>query len=522
MKRIALFLTIFVLVSMISGCTPKSKDISTTKTNNVEVVDSARTLRLCVDAAIETLDPHGTNNLNALWILKQMYEGLIYFNYEDDIVEPRIAKSYEMSDDGLTWTFFLRDDVKFHNGEILDASDVVFSYERAIASPVMNVYTRAIESVTAVDDKTVKIKLKNQVAPFLQYVSEICIVNKKFVEENNNDLDAKICGTGPYKADSIDKNLGIVASAFEDYYNGVANIKNVRCDVITDSAVSAMAFEAGELDYLKISYSQYNEMKANPNVTVGFVPSCHTIYVSFNCSKPPFNNPLVRKAICYMIDREAVAKVTFEGLADVDSLLMSPKLNGMPDYSVLEKYMYEYDPEKGISLLKEAGYDTAKEIDLGTIRTYPESHYASKPTLVIQENLAKYGIKLEIETMEVNAFVEALYGGDFTMACCAGSYGADASGYYQVFGSHGIGVVGGNPTFWSDPEVDELFEKGESETNPEERKRIYGRIMEILYEQAPGTGMAHRYQAVAWSKDLAPVLRMDYPLIYEWNFTKDK
>jgi peptide/nickel transport system substrate-binding protein len=190
----------------------------------------------------------------------------------------------------------------------------------------------------------------------------------------------------------------------------------------------------------------------------------------------------------------------------------------MPDKKILEQYMYEYNPEKGLELLKQAGYDTTKEIDLGSIRTYPESHYASKPTQVIQANLAKYGIKLQIETMETNAFVEALYAGNYTMACCAGAYGADASGYGLIFGSEGIGTVGGNPTYWSNAEVDELFKKGVSESDPAARKEIYGKIMEILYKEVPGTGMAHKYLPVAWAKNINAVLRMDYPMIYEWSY----
>jgi peptide/nickel transport system substrate-binding protein len=530
MKRLTLFLSLILVTSMLlSGCakTPTPEPIATEVPVVTEAVapaafvDENRVLHLAVNAAIETMDAHATNNLNANWIIKQMYEGLIYYNYEDALIEPRIASSYEMSTDGLTWTFKLRDDVKFHSGDTLTASDVVFSYIRAIATPAMANYTTSIESVTAPDSSTVVIKLKNTVAPFLQYVSSIAIMNEKFVTGLAGSISTVENGTGPYKADSIDLALGVTALAFTDYYRGVANIRSIKWDVITDSSASSMALQAGDLDYLQIAYSQYSSLEADPNFTVGVVPQRHTIYVAFNSSKPPFDNVLVRQAISYIIDREAVAQVTFEGLADVDSLLMSPKLDGMPPYEELTPYMYGYDPQKGLALLREAGYDTTKPIDLGSIRTYPESHYASKPTLIIQADLAAYGIKLEIETMEVSAFVQALYGGDYTMACAAGAYGADASGYAPIFGSSTIGVTGGNPFYWSDPEVDALFAQGVAETDPKARQTIYGNIMKILYEQAPGTGMAHKYTVVAWSKSLAPVLRMDYPMIYEWNFVAE-
>ena len=477
-------------------------------------IDEDRVLHLSTNAAVLTLDQQATTSLVALFITKQMYEGLIYYNFEDEVIEPRIAETYEMSTDGLTWTFNLRDDVKFHNGETLTADDVVFSYNRAKEQPAGEINTASIETVTALDENTVEITLEKPVAVFLQHVSNIAIVNEKFVTEHNDDINTDVCGTGPYKADSVDLSLRIEASAFEDYYRGVANIRHITWDVVTDSAAASMALQSGDLDYLQIAFSQYRTMKDNEDLEVGFQPMRHSIYIGFNCSKPPFDNVLVRQAIAYLIDREAISMVTYEGLAVVDSLMLHPDLDGMPDYEVLEQYTYDYNPQKGLELLRQAGYDTSKPIDLGSIRTYAQSHYASKPTLIIQANLAVYGINLEIETMETNAFAAAFYDGDYTMACAAGAYGVDASAWQKVFGTGGAS----NAFFWGNEELDGLFEQGLSETDPEVRKDIYAEVMRILYEEVPATNMAHKTPPVAWRKDLNPLIRIDYPLIYEWNF----
>ena len=224
-----------------------------------------------------------------------------------------------------------------------------------------------------------------------------------------------------------------------------------------------------------------------------------------------------------MIDREAISLACFEGLADVDSLVINRNAEGMPDYdTVLSKYTYEYNPEKGLALLAEAGFDTSKEIDLGVLKSYADGHYITKACPVIQANLAQHGVKIEINAMETNAFVEELYNGDYTMAMSGGSYGVDMSNYYQVWGSYNIGVFGGNQHYWGNAEADELFEKAAIEPDTAKRQEMYGRIMEIMYEECPGTAVGHKYEAIAHTKDLViPVLHVDgYQMVYEWSFAE--
>lgn len=524
-KLVSLLLVVLMMLSVATGCA-KNTGEPVTSTASVStaatpvkgdvIKDDSRILKLYVNQALPTLDPDNTTSLKSKWIIKQIYEGLIYFDYGTSKVTPRLSESYDMSKDGLTWTFHLRKNVKFHNGDSMKASDVVFSYNRAIADPAMASYIVGIDTVKASDDNTVVITLKSTVVAFLQNVSEIPIVNEKFVTANGGKIAAVTCGTGPYMTDSVDLAVKVTASAFKDYYGTAPNIKKINWDIITDSATAALAFESGNLDYSEIDYSRYKTYSTNKDIQLGVCPTRHSIYISFNVSKPPFDNVLVRQAICYLVDRNAVNLVTYEGQGEVDSLLMSGNLVGMPSKDVLKKYTYEYNPEKGLALLKQAGYDTTKEIDLGSIKTYPESHYASKPTLVIQEDLAKYNIKLKIETMEINAFANDLYARNYTMACAAGSYGYDVGGWLNVWGKD-------NQFGWADKYYDEFYKQftaGISEIDPTKRQAIYADCMRILYEQAPGTNMSHKYLVVAWHNDLAPIMRTDYTLVSEWNWIK--
>lgn len=514
-KSLAILLALIMMISL-AACGNSDDTVNDAATQD-------RTLNLAVDTALNLLDPYVTNSLNELGILKNFYEGLIYYNYDADTVEPRVASAWEQSEDGLVWTFTINTDIKFHNGKNVTVEDVVFSYERAMEEALMSIYAAPIEKVEAVDETTFKVTLNSNNAVFLQYVSNIFILNKSFYDENNGDITKTICGTGPYKLDTVDMATALTASAFADYWRGEASIKSVKWSVITDASATALALEAGDLDYLKIAHSQYATMSANDKLSVSLLPTCHTVWISFNCKEGPFADPLVRQAVSYMIDREAISMACFEGLADVDSLVINRNAEGMPDYdSVLSNYTYEYNPEKGLELLAQAGYDTTKEIDLGEMKSYAEGHYITKACPVIQSNLAQYGVKISINAMETNAFVEDLYNGTYTIAMAGGSYGVDMSNYYQVWGSYNIGVFGGNPSFWGNAEADELFEKAAIENDTAKRQEMYGRIMEIMYEECPGTAVGHKYEAIAHTKSLViPVLHVDgYQMVYEWSFAE--
>ncbi|MBE6969030.1 MAG: ABC transporter substrate-binding protein [Ruminococcaceae bacterium] len=531
MKKFMCLVLAFAMMLCVVGCGQKAEEapapapaeekVDTSKmetevkmeeTEVKEVVATDRTLNLASSNAIKTLDPHGTTNISDLDILKQVYEGLIYLDNGE--IAYRVAESHEVSDDMLTWTFKINPNAKFHNGEAVKASDVVFSYEHAKESSFMAAYTNGIGAVTALDDSTVEIKLDAPQAAFLVSLSEVMIISESFAKEN--DLLEAACGTGPYMIESVDLATAVKAVAYPEYYRGEAQIKSIQWNVIADNTAQYMALEAGDLDYLQIPHAQFGNAEKNEKLTTGVIPTYHTVSISYNVNKAPFDNVLVRKAISYMIDKEACAEACFEGYAVVDTLLVSTSVNGMPAFEDVAEYNYEYDPEKGLALLEEAGYDTSKPIDLGTLHTYPESLYISYATPVIQANLAQYGINIEIEAMEMAAYSALLLGGEVQFGMNGGAYGPDAANYAQLFTTgSAMNTYGG----YSNARVDELFEQAAVEMDPEARQALHAEILKILYEECPGIGIGHKYNTVAWTDELVvPALRLDYQQYFDWGF----
>ena len=305
------------------------------KPENGGQTDDSRVLNLAANHTYQPLDPNTQNSLACKWVWYQVYEGLIYYNNEEHTIEPRVAESWTVSDDELTYTFTLRDGVKFHNGEPVTVEDVVFSFNRAKEGPCYTNHVAAIDTVKAVGDDKVEIKLKHTYAPFWQYLSEIYIMNKNFVNERNGDISDAACGTGPYKIVEADLAVAIKAEAFEDYYRGLAKIKKIVWNIISDSSSAAMALQSGDLDYLEIAWSQVALLEADENLVISPMQSLHTSYLAFNCQNEIFKDVRVRQGISYLLDREEIALMAFEGFAEVDSFVMHPNLAGMPDKSAI-------------------------------------------------------------------------------------------------------------------------------------------------------------------------------------------
>ena len=447
---------------------------------------------IAVDADVETLHPTDFSTTVEMTVLNQIYDTLLYVNPDgSEDPEQRIAESYEISEDGMDYTFKIRDDVTFHDGTPVTVDDVVFSIEMYKASQYQGSQISVLSSVEAVDDSTVVCHLDTPYAPFLLGISSPNISSKDYYEEDPDGFVTNPIGSGPYKFVSRTVATSLELEANEDYYRGAPAIKNVTFRVLPEIASRALALQTGEINFAEIDASVLAQLEANPAVTISEVPTSSFAYVCMNIEKEPFNNPLVREAVNYAIDRENLVNVCYDGKAEVNSNLCAKHRFGYSE----DQPQYTYDPEKAKELLAEAGIETP--YNLGTLLVAEK--YANLAT-VVQNDLRAIGFEMEIDTREFNSYIGSLTSGDYTITTLNMTLEGDTQTLEMAFTTDYIGMA--NNARYSDPEMDELFNQTRSEVDTEKREALFDQILTKAQEEAIYAPMCNPLTLYAYNTDL--------------------
>ena len=355
-KRIALLMAAAMLVTSLAGCSGGTGAETSssaaegsgqqTEENGDSSETSGRTdVVIRVESPWSTFNPLDSSLYVEYYELNQMYETLVWVDDEGNTV-PVLAESWESNSEGNEYTIKIREGVKFHNGEELKASDVAFVLTKAAESPALKSNLGTFQKAEAVDDYTVKITLEAPFAPLIPFLANIKIFNEKFYNEHNGDLRTVECGTGPYKLVDVDMDTEMNLTAFEDYWQGPPAIKDIKFTVITDETTAAVAYMAGEVDFISTAASQYLEISAQPDLySFEAVPTKHTALFYFNTERAPFDNKLVRKALQHAVDRDTMIQVAFEGFASPAYLQGDESCFGV-DYDRVVMYDYDLDKAK--------------------------------------------------------------------------------------------------------------------------------------------------------------------------------
>lgn len=457
---------------------------------------SGRTdLNLRISDAFSTVDPHNLSLNSDIMLSRQVYEPLYWINDEGEEI-PMLATEYSVSEDGLTWTFQLREGVTFQNGDPLTAQDVVYSYERCFDNAYMQEKVEAIDSVTAPDDSTVEMHLKYQFSPLMEKIAAIGIVSQSFAEANMDDqglLGFNACGTGAYSVKEAIPDVSITLEAYSGYWGGEAPIKTLNFEQITDETTAVTAFEAGEIDVMSIPSANWTQISESGQYNTDSRPSNHVVYLIFNTEAAPFDNRELRQAIAYAINREDIIAVAADGLADPATSLATSYMLGYTE----DHMTYEYDPEKAKELLAEAGYPDG--LDIGSMKTMSGSYF-EKVMQVVQSQLAEIGITSTIEGMDGNSLVEDCITGNFTLADMGQNLSLDYDFLKTYFNEEYINGL--NMARVSDSQIQELFEQGASTTDKEERLAIYQEIEDLTQELCAYVPLYNLQTTTAWNKDL--------------------
>src|SRR5690606_19373416 len=449
-------------------------------------IAAAQTLRVAIGADAVSLDPHQTNDQPSSQVMRQIYDTLIV-QTEDLELEPGLAVSWTQLSD-VEWEFKLREGVKFHNGETFTARDVKFTFERLLNPPPGVAATAAflidgiVDEIEIVDDYTIRIKTAFPFSPLLSHLAHtaLSILNEKAVTEAGLDYGTRVVvGTGPYKFESWESGSAITLVRFDEWWGGKAHSERLSFRPIPEDPVRAIELETGGVDIAyQLAPVDYLRLKDHPDIVISSVETLSTTYIGFNAQKPPFDDPRVRQAINYAIDKETMVEVVYEGRAIPAKSPISAKVFGHnPD---LEPY--PYDPEKARELLAEAGYPNGFSTSIWTNENFQRIQFAE----IVQAYLAEVGIDVEINVMEWGAYLDQTAAGNHEMFILGWvTVTADADyGLYPLFHSSQYGRPG-NRTFWSTPELDELLETGRTAGDPDVRLEAYYKAQEIIAREAP-------------------------------------
>ena len=426
-------------------------------------------------------------------------------------VQPELAAGWEVSEDGLTYTFYLRKDAVFHNGRSLTAQDIIYSWERATdpatGSDTAQTYLGDIEGVQAkldgmadsisglraIDDHTLKVRL---IAPVVYFLAKLAypvayVVDQENVAQSNWEHYAN--GSGPFKLERWQDDEIIVLSRFDDYYLEPAKVGNIIYELGPGLALSM--YEQGEIDLLGVGGSTLEKARDpnNPfNQELRTTVSLCTSTIGFNNNLAPFDNVRVRQAFSYALDKELLVETFSDGNALVAQGSLPP---GMPGYGLSGVDGYPYNPERARQLLAEAGYT-----DMSTFPTltYTVSGYGdvgAYVTAVItlwQENL---GVTIEPVIIDPYTYYDELYAGNaghfYSGGWCA-DY-PDPQNFLDIlYHSDSRQNIGG----FSDPAIDAMLEAARIEPDPTTRLQLYADAERAIVEAAPVVFTSHGLTAV--------------------------
>lgn len=440
-----------------------------------------------------------------------------------------LAKDVSISEDGITYTITLVD-ATFQNGDTVKASDVKFSYDRAMATERFNYVTDMIDSVEVQDDKTVVFTLKYPYSAIDHTFFSIKITSEREITEAGASYGttAHTAATGPYAISKYDPAGGLTLTAYDGYWEGAPAIKTVEYVLITEDSAAVIAYENGEIDFMNNApTSDWDALvsASGENNAVLKGNSIRTLYINYQSTtnNSILANDLVRQAICYAVDKDAINTVATSGLGTPsDEYILSDYVATAPEAKDFETY--SYNPEKAKELLLQAGYteaDLAAGVSVGTLTTYgPATGEKAKAAQVVQANLKAVGLLCEIDVADSNINVPKLKAHDFDLGIYGDSGNYDFNNIRQqvlVDGGYCIVDLTGNPGGLEYSKVESLLADGIAETDIAARKAIYTELWSMVADTATMLPYMNMPVAVVWSSALNPGDGAQSPTYYHLN-----
>ncbi len=448
----------------------------------------------------------------------QVLENLVIFGKDSMDVEPQLAESWSVSEDGLTWTFKLRKGVTFHDGEPFNAQAVYDSFARIIDEnhPLhgygkwryLSLSLKPVTAINVVDDFTIQLVTEKPYAPLLNNLALwLCpILSPKAMHEYKDQIGQNPVGTGPFKFVKWVKDDQIVFERNDDYWGEKAKVKQIVLKSIPEPSARLMALQSGAVDIADdLDPDSIKLVEKNSDLAIIKRPSVNVGYLALNTQKPYLKDPKVRIGLSHAIDKNTIIQAIFQGMAIPAKNPFPPSIWGYND--AIEPY--EYDPAKATKMLKEAGFDFTRELELWAMpvsRAYMPDPV--KTAELIQAYLAAAGVKAKIVRMDWGTYLKKTSNGEHDM-CMLGWLGGNADPDNFLYGLLSADTAetpgASNVALWKNAEFTELCKQAQKIFDKEERTKKYLKAQEIAHNESPWIPLVHTTIVRCYNKRLGNV-----------------
>ena len=433
----------------------------------------ANELTVGIAQDFDSLDPDYMTAAGTKEVLFNVFEGLVKPTSDGEIV-PAVASDVQKSEDGLTYTFTLRDGVTFHNGDPVEMEDVLYSIERRKNGEDTAAQLEALSVIADMqsNDKTLTITLSEPSNEFLAFLMNAYIIPADYDQQETAPV-----GTGPYKFVSRSVQDNLVLERFADYWGEGGSIDKVTFKILEKAEALVTGLQSGALDVVAHMSSDQTAQLEEDEFTIeqGSMNLVQALYL--NNAEKPFDDVRVRQALCYAVDKQAVIDLAFDGFGIPLGTSMFPSFAKYYDESLTD--YYTQDLEKAKELLAEAGYPDGFEMTI-TVPSNYTPHVNTATVLV--ELLKEIGVQATVEPVDWNTWLDEVYGQRKFQSTITGltSDNMTARKLLERFGSE----VGNNFTNYSNEEYDEILAKALTATDDEEQIALYKQLEKNLTENA--------------------------------------
>lgn len=478
---------------------------------------AAKTLVYCSEGSPENFNPQlYTSGTSVDASAVPIYNRLVDFKVGTTELQPSLAESWDVSEDGKVYTFHLRQGVKFQSNKYFkptrdfNADDVIFSFMRQKDPnhPYHNVsngnysnfesleFGKLITAIDKVDDHTVRFTLAHPEAPFVAdlgwYFASILsaeYANSMLKAGTPERVDMDPIGTGPFELKQYHKDSRILFSAFPDYWQGKAKIDRLVFSITPDASIRYAKLE-NECQVMPFpNPADLPRMRENKDINLMQKAGLNTGFLAFNTQKAPLDNVKVRQALALAINKPAIIEAVFHGTGTAAKNILPPGV-WSADADLKD---YDYDPEKAKALLKEAGFANGMTIDLWAMPVQrPYNPNAKRMAEMIQADWAKVGVTAKVVTFEWGEYLTRVKNGEHQAALMGWTTATgDPDNFFGPLYSCTSANGGSNSSKWCYQPFDKLILEARAESNHQKRVELYKEAQQMMHDQMPAVMIAH-------------------------------